>query len=45
MDDPALASARRELLLEGFEPLPPSYYTGLLHFEQMAADLGYPRLI
>ena len=45
MDDPALAAARRELLLEGFEPLPPSYYTGLLQYEQMAADLSYPRLI
>ena len=45
IDDPTLANARRELLLEGFEPLSSSYYTGLLHYEQMAADLGYPRLI
>ncbi len=45
IDDPMLASARRELLLEGFEPLAPSHYTGLLHYEQMATDLGYPQLI
>ena len=45
IDDPTLAAARRELLLEGFESLAPSYYTGLLHYEQIAADLGYPRLI
>ena len=45
IDDPTLAQARRELLLEGFEPLASSYYTGLLHYVQLATDLGYSQLI
>ncbi len=45
IDDPTLASTRRELMLEGFEPLSPSHYAGLLHYEHLAGDLGYPRLV
>jgi ABC-type phosphate/phosphonate transport system substrate-binding protein len=42
--DPALAAARRELLLEGFSNLPPARYLSVLHWERFAADLGYPEL-
>jgi ABC-type phosphate/phosphonate transport system substrate-binding protein len=42
--DPALAGARRELLLEGFSHLPPARYLSALHWQRFAADLHYPEL-
>ena len=42
--DPRLASARRELMLDGFIDLPEARYLSALHWKRFAADLGYPEL-
>jgi len=42
--DSALASVRNELLIVSFHPLTEAYYHGLMYFEQMAIDQGYPAL-
>ena len=42
--DPRTAAARRELLLDGFSALPEAHYQAALHWERVAADLGYPNL-
>jgi len=42
--DPALAAARAELLLEGFEVLPEGAYGRVATLEREAAEAGYPRL-
>lgn len=42
--DPALASLRAELLLDGFEVLPADAYRRVLDLEEEAARLGYPAL-
>jgi ABC-type phosphate/phosphonate transport system substrate-binding protein len=42
--DSALASVRNELLIVSFHPLSEAYYHGLMYFEQMAIDQGYPAL-
>jgi ABC-type phosphate/phosphonate transport system substrate-binding protein len=42
--DPALAEARRTLLLEEVVLLPEAHYRALIHFQQMAESQGYPDL-
>lgn len=42
--DPALAEARRTLLLEEVVTLPEAHYRALVHFQQMAESQGYPDL-
>ncbi len=44
MRDPALAEARRALLLGGVHTLPDANYRDLLYVEQIAIDQGYPTL-
>ncbi|MDB5457869.1 MAG: putative phosphate/phosphonate transporter, periplasmic ligand binding protein [Caulobacter sp.] len=43
--DPALRDVRRELLIDGFNPLPMARYRAALYLEQIAVDQGYPRLV
>jgi ABC-type phosphate/phosphonate transport system substrate-binding protein len=42
--DPALASVRAALLLQGFDLAPPRDYAAVLRLEQQAVDAGYPTL-
>lgn len=42
--DPALADARRALLIEGCEILPPACYDVILEMERWAVARGYPEL-
>jgi ABC-type phosphate/phosphonate transport system substrate-binding protein len=44
MRDPALAEARRELLLDGVEVLGESAYAPIAHMAERAAALGFPEL-
>ena len=44
MADPALASAREALLLDGISVLSEDAYSEIRHFEESAAALGYPEL-
>ena len=43
-EDPALAAARAELLLDGIELLPPAAYARIAAFARFAARHGYPAL-
>lgn len=43
-DDPDLAAARDDLLLDGIEVLPPCAYDEIREFERLAARNGYPEL-
>jgi ABC-type phosphate/phosphonate transport system substrate-binding protein len=43
-EDPGLAAARDDLLLEGIEVLPPSAYQRITAFARLAARHGYPAL-
>ncbi len=42
--DPALRKVRRTLLLEGFSLVPAEHYRATLRLQDIAANLGYPRL-
>ena len=42
--DPSLVDVRQALLLDGFSLLREPHYHAVLHLEQRAIDLGYPRL-
>ena len=42
---PELASARRDLMLDGFSVLPEAGYQSVLDLETLAIDHGYPKLI
>ncbi|PVM86013.1 phosphate/phosphite/phosphonate ABC transporter substrate-binding protein [Caulobacter radicis] len=42
--DPALRSARQALLLDGFDLLPAAHYRAVVHLEDLARGLAYPKL-
>jgi ABC-type phosphate/phosphonate transport system substrate-binding protein len=44
LDDPALAAARADLLLDGIEVLPPTAYMRIAAFVRFAGRHGYPTL-